>query len=317
MMRRKAEVLYAGIICLLAVLLCLQDAGQAWAQENIQRYSEVFDTPGEIPEPEEVIQDGAGREYRLKEQEIAAVPVSGRWEKLSGQTVYEGVGRGDVIPDTAAMTVRDEESKSEFETELSLVRTEYTEERWQDGFSFTATFHEYGADYYMLGEKRISHREDGPGLSEFGDQLLAEIGMEPEDCLLEDFTWLGEPYRDGEGNVCRDALISGRRRVWDCVAAYSGTVKMPDYERYRMITTYEENNDPAIKEENRGTFEMADISPGVEGDRETSVQTLWDKLGYMLRSGIRVSIGIFCIAAAFLALRFLLKTAKSADKEEE
>lgn len=312
--RRKAEVLHAGIMCLLAVLLCREDAGQAWAQENIQRYSEVFDSPGEIPETEKLIHDEAGREYRLKEQEIAAVPVSGRTEKLSGQTVYEGVSRGDTIPDAAAMTVRDEESGSEFETELSLERIEYTDERWQDGFSFTATFHEYGADYYILGETRIPHREDRPELSEFGDKLLAEIGLEPEDCLLDDFTWLGEPYRDGKETVCRDALISGRRKVWDCAAVYGGVVKMPDYQRYRMIMTYEESKEES--EENGESVVAADVPVSAEGNGETLGQTLWDRLRQMLRRGIQVSVGIFCIVAAILVLRFLLKMAKRAGKEE-
>lgn len=313
--RRKAEVLHAGIICLLAVLLCREDAGQAWAQENIQRFSEVFDAPGEISEPQELIHDGTGKEYRLKEQEIAAVPVTGRMEKLSGQTVYEGVSRGDAIPDTAAMTVRDEESGTEFETELSLERMEYRDERWQDGFSFTATFHEYGADYYILGETRIPHREDRPELSEFGDKLLTEIGMEPEDCLLDDFRWLGEPYRDEEETVCRDALISGRRKVWDCAAVYGGIVKMPDYERFRMIMTYEENEEE--REENGEQAEMTDASIGMEEDGETLEETFWDRLKQIIRRGIQVSVGIFCIVAAVLVLRFLLKMAKRAGEEEE
>lgn len=314
-MRRKAGVLHAGIICLLAVLLCREDAGQAWAQENIQRYSEVFDDPGEIPEPEKLIHDGAGREYRLKEQEIAAVPVSGRTEKLSGQTVYEGVSRGDTIPDTAAMTVRDEESGTEFETELSLERVEYTDERWQTGFSFTATFHEYGADYYILGETRIPHREDRPELSEAGEQLLREIGMEPEDCLLDDFIWQGEPYRDGEENMCRDALISGRKKVWDCTAIYGGSVKMPDYERYRLILTYEENERKAQNKEGE-TAEIEDASANSQGDGETLQKSWWDRLKLFIRTGIWVSVGIFCFAAAILVLRFLLKVAKSAGEEE-
>lgn len=313
--RRRADVLHAGIICLLAVLLCREDAGQAYAQENIQRYSEVFDAPGEIPKPEELIHDGAGREYRLKEQEIAAVPVSGRMEKLSGQTVYQAVDRGDAIPDTAAMTVRDEENGIEFETELSLERIEYTNERWQDGFSFTATFHEYGADYYVFGENRIPHREDRPELSEFGDKLLREIGMEQEDCLLDDFTWLGEPYRDGEATVCRDALISGRRKVWDCVAVYGGVVRMPDYERYRMIMTYEGSEEESG--ENGEPVEMTDAPAGMEGDGETSEKTLWDRIKQFIRRGILVSVGIFCIAAAVLILRFLLKMAKRAGEEED
>lgn len=313
-MRRKAEVLHAGVMCLLAVFLCREGAGQAWAQENIQKYSEVFDAPGEIPGPEKLIRDEAGREYRLKEQEIAAVPVSGRTEKLSGQTVYEDVSRADTIPDTAVITVRDEESGTEFETELSLERIEYTDERWQAGLSFIATFHEYGADYYILGENRIPHREDRPELSEFGDKLLAVIGLEPEDCLLDDFTWLGEPYRDGEETVCRDALISGRRKVWDCTAFYGGVVKMPDYERYRMIMTYEERREKG--EENGESVEAADVPISAKENGETLWQTWWDRLKRIIRRGIQVSVGIFCIVAAVLVLRFLLKMAKSAGKEE-
>ena len=54
------------------------------AQEEIQRFSDLFDTPGEIPQPEEFIKSESGRIYRLKKQELLTVPVVGDTRKLSG-----------------------------------------------------------------------------------------------------------------------------------------------------------------------------------------------------------------------------------------
>ena len=54
------------------------------AQEEIQRFSDLFDTPGEIPQPEEFIKSESGRIYRLKKQELLTVPVVGGHKKAVG-----------------------------------------------------------------------------------------------------------------------------------------------------------------------------------------------------------------------------------------
>ena len=142
----KAGGLCIGILCFLAVFLCRKDVCRVLAQEEIQRFSDLFDTPGEIPQPEEFIKSESGRIYRLKKQELLTVPVVGDTRKLSGRADYPGISRLDTVPDTAVMTVKDEESGKEFEAELSLEQVQYSNERWQAGISFTATFHDYGAD---------------------------------------------------------------------------------------------------------------------------------------------------------------------------
>ena len=51
------------------------------------------------------------------------------------------------------------------------------------------------------------------------------------------------PYEDEGGVICRDVLILGRQKVWDCTALYGAAVKMPDFKRYRMSMVYGEAAD--------------------------------------------------------------------------
>lgn len=302
--KRRTGALLAAVLCMQAALSYAGEPGPAPARENIRRYSEIFDAPEEIPAPEEQIRDESGTVYKLKEQDLVSVPVTGRREKISGQTVYRGVSQSVAIPKTAVMKVLDEESGEEFEAELSLEKTEYSNERWEDGLYFSATFHVYGADYYTFNGLRILHREDKPALSGCEAELLAAIGEEQEECLIEDYSWSGDPYMNEEGVLCRDVLIEGRQKVWDCTCVYSGLTMLPDYDRYRMLLIYEElPEEPS--ESNISTNETGD------SDARLSPQTVkegfWDRLIKIVKRGLVVTVGIVFMIAAALILRFLLK----------
>lgn len=90
---------------------------------RIQRFSDLFDTPGEIPQPEEFIKSESGRFWAI---EAGTANSPSCWgHKLSGRADYPGISRLDTVPDTAVMTVKDEESGKEFEAELSLEQVQY------------------------------------------------------------------------------------------------------------------------------------------------------------------------------------------------
>lgn len=309
----KKECMYIGTLCMAVFFSCRVDTVQTLAQTDMQRYSEIFDTPEEIPSPEDVIQNENGKSYQLKESEILAVPVIGERKKMSGQTVYREVGRKDTIPETAVMTVKEEESKTEWEAELFLESVQYSNERWQDGFTFTATFHNYGAAHYIFGEIQIPHQEDRPDLSFCKEEFLKEIGIEPEECLIEGYNWAGEAYEDKEGILCRDVLISGKLKVWDCRAVYSGVIKLPDFDRYRMRVVYQPVSEADIRENMPNAKEeqetiQAVSEPEKEGEKSRLIR--------YLKRGIQVSIGVVSIAAALLALRILLKKAGEMKESE-
>lgn len=283
------------------------------AQEEIQRFSDLFDTPGEIPQPEEFIKSESGRIYRLKKQELLTVPVVGDTRKLSGQADYPGISRLDTVPDTAVMTVKDEESGKEFEAELSLEQVQYSNERWQAGISFTATFHDYGADYYLFGDIHIPRQTDTPELSSFQGEFLKAAGMEPEDYRIEAFLWDGEPYEDEGGVICRDVLILGRQKVWDCTALYSAAVKMPDFKRYRMSMVYGEAADGGEEKEEGAVPEDGDIP---DGETEPGALDKWTEFLKIIKRGLQVSVGIFATAAAALILFWLVKKAGRAGEDD-
>ena len=67
------------------------------AQEEIQRFSDLFDTPGEIPQPEEFIKSESGRIYRLKKQELLTVPVVGDTRKPVSYTHLDVYKRQELI----------------------------------------------------------------------------------------------------------------------------------------------------------------------------------------------------------------------------
>lgn len=313
--KRRAGVLLAAVLCIPAALSYAGEPlrDQNRIKEKIWRYTELFDSPEEIPAQVEKYEN-SGIVYRLVDEQLVIVPVTDRTKSISGQTIYRAVSLSDEIPDTAVMKVQDEESGDEFDAVLPLEKTEYGNERWEDGFFFTATFHDYGSDYYSFSGRKIPHQEDKPALSDCEAELLEAIGMRREECLIDDYDWAGGPYEDEEDILCRDVLVSGRRKVWDCTAIYTGMVKLPDYNRYRKRLIYEKVYDGPEGYITPNEVEESDAwtNPANAAQEEGA----WERIKRMIIRGMQVSLGIFFIIAAVLAFRFLLKKAKSAGQDE-
>ncbi len=276
--------------------------------EIIRRYSEIYDRTEELPAPEEYIRDSEGREYRLTKSRIVTSPVTGRQKYLAGEVVYAGVMRSDTIPDTAVMEVYDAESGITFETELPLKETEYENERWESGFPVIVTFHSYGADSYTLGDIRIRHCEERPPLEKCSQEILKAAGLSQEAAEIESFAWNGESYCGENGELCRDALASVKRKVWDCRAVYEGKAALPDYDRYRLLNEYEpvaeKNRESCIKEE---TEEEDSKTVGKAEDGTGIRQVLW----YV--AGVTASISILLLFFLVVGFKKLRKAAKKAD----
>lgn len=290
---------------------------QPHGKESVEYYSEVFDTPELIPEPETEIIDSNGRHYELSEQEIEEVPITGRLEAVSSEIIYDGVRAGETIPEQAEIKVWDEESKKTFHAELPLVETRFSTERWEDDFIFELTLHTYGADIYLLGEREISKEdEDGmPALGSCEADLLALIGMSSEYCRIEDYRWSGDAYTDETGILCRDVQLSGLQKVSDCAAIYKGVVSMPDYKRYRLRTNYIRTPEKVETLEAATPSEADSANPPKTEPQET--KSLWDKLTKVGRICLQISVGLGCILLAFIGFRFLLLLAGKVDEKRK
>lgn len=289
----------------------------AWAQDTRKQYSELYDRQEDIPSPPPEIYGEDGMRYILVGADIEDIPVTGRKKDAAGEIVYKEVGRNQIVPETAVMEITDDVSGQAFEAELALEQTEYLNERWKGGLSFVATFHDYGAEAYWLGNVRIPHDASVPQLELCRQELLKKIGMDESDCRLEQSEWAGEAYTDEEGTVCRDALVTGMQRVFDCRAVYAGTVLLPDYTRYRLTADYEQEGAEEPEEETRSAL-IRPASPAEADTDDGSGPSAGEAPIWLqwLRRGVTVSISLFLIILAVLGFRWLRKKASRLGNRE-
>ena len=270
-------------------------------------YCEIYDRKEEILEPPLEICDAGGNCYKRTVKRVEELPVTGRTGRLAGQVVYREVGREAKVPETGTLQVTDEVSGICFEAELPLKQTVYEKERWKNDLEFRAVFHSYGASSYRLGEVLIPHTEERPSLEACEAELLRAVGLSTEEARLETFCWEGEPYEDEMGILCRTALVTGLRRVWDCLADYEGEAALPDYTRYQVTADYERTEaDPSIApgKEQMGTETVTEA---------VLTEPAWKQ---WMRRILRVTISLLLLVLLLLAIRLAWRRLSRLREEE-
>ena len=203
---------------------------------------EIAGTPilrekAEEQKPEDVIQlDGV--DYQLQESTLEETTIEAHEETVEETVTYEAVEAKDVIPSQIPVTVTDDTTGQRMEAMASIASQEFSEERWEDGFSFTVTFHEYGIDGYWLGDQVFMLDEENLDFTGYEELLLSLIEAEPENYRIHNAEWAGEPYEDSEGITCRDAVVSGEKLVRDCVITYRGTAVFEEEPGVRYLASY-------------------------------------------------------------------------------
>ena len=272
-------------------------------EERIRLYSEAADSPQEAGMLPEIYEDWDGRSWRLISEEMSELPVTGRRREVAGEVTYAAVTADQEIPQTARMQIADEESGRTVTAELPLDRTEWLNERWESGYSFTVTFHEYGSDRYRIGETTIAHEEERPPLAECEAQLLRETGLSGKDLQIEAYDWAGAAYRDEKGVLCRDALVTAARRVRDCRAVYRGEADLPDYTRYRRMGEYE----PVLEESVSAAAAPAAATPAEALPVPPPEQAAGEGTGLerWIYRAVTVTVSLLLLAAAAAGFRQL------------
>lgn len=279
-----------------------------YAKESLERYSKVYDSPEEIPEPERELTGPDGVCYELRNSEIEEIYVPDRVEKTGSTLVYKGVGELEPIPQTAEITVWDKARKINLKASFPLLGTTYDRERWQD-FQFRLVFHEYDSDAYMLNDIAIDAEESLTELTRRAPEIYKLIGLREDDCRISRYKWGGEPYLDNLGVLCRDVLVEGEKRVWDCSALYEGEITLPGYDRYRLKNSYFKK--------------VADVkAPEIPPDNDPILETMEKEelkygLSHILKVCLEVTVGLFFAILAFLGFRFLLVLIRRLGEEKE
>ena len=92
-------------------------------------------------------------------------------------------------PETARVTLTDEQTGQEYEREIPRLETEETSAQWTGGFQFLITVSGYDADVFQLGNAEIPKDAE---LSSYGTEFLEYLGL-PEECYrVENVEWSGD-----------------------------------------------------------------------------------------------------------------------------
>ena len=233
------------------------------------------------------------------EERAAVGETAGTEEAAAGRAAGSG---NELPPGEKQVVFRDVEGITEIpetlpgednEAPWQLAERERLRERWEDNFSFPVIFEKYGSDFYLLEGQKIAAGGDTPFYEDRGALLLSAIGVSPADYVVEQVVWDGESYRNEEGILCRSALASGKKRVWDEAVLYR-TVEIED-------ETGEAGGQAAGER-------APDGASGSEREGESWLSLLFRAAALML------SLGLLLLAAAALAA-WIRK--KKKEKEEE
>ena len=194
----------------------------------------VFSLNAEVEPPERILEKD-GKQYRLISSEIVEATKPGILTYVSASIPYELEGM-QKVPETALITIEDEDTGDCFEREVPWRETTEIEMTWRDNFSFPLTVHNYGADVFYLGDHEIPAYAE---LSGYGELLLEYLALAPEYYRIETVEWIGDPYEQ-DNMVCRDAMAYGEKLVRYVDVIYGGQIQTPDFPGQRYVALYEE-----------------------------------------------------------------------------
>ena len=272
----------------------------AGSQPEITVISEIMFSSQEEYVPEQFHEEGDDL-YELDSWELEPVTVKPRKKHIEQQVLYNGAEYRNQIPEKRGIVAEEDFSGLKTEEEYPMLRMKKVKEEWRDDFSFPVVFQSYGAEEYELGGVSITIDHSLLELEAYEEALLSEIGVTPENYRITKAVWSGAPYMDENDILCRNAVVSGRRKVTDYMVTYGGTVTFPEVEGFRCKAVYR------LKEFERKSAEEKIITA------ESVVRQAGEEPSWIIkREAVVFAVSLLLILVVLLAAVYLIK--KCVDK---
>ncbi len=191
--------------------------------------------------PEEFMKKD-GTSWRLTDKALVDSEIEDKTKKAVATKRYVGVEKGVPIPDTIEYTYTDKNTGESINEMLPL--TDQSEGTWYwTPFEFPITISGYGADVLDLNGMEIPANAQ---LIDYSGEFLDMLGLSQEYYQILSIEWDGEPYQRS-GELCRNAMGTGKKYVTDIDAVYSGTVTLPHQDGAAWKCQYVEELDASHK----------------------------------------------------------------------
>ena len=184
---------------------------------------------------------------------------------------------------------------------LQLDHVENNGYTWTSDLSVPMTLYGIDSAYLQFGDALIPYDGGNPPLTGYESAYLASLGLSANSYRLTRVTWDGDAYTNADGELCRNAIVTGDRLLSTFTAVYGGkNVTVPSVDGYKATATY---SGTQIVKTDKTEYSIRSVATYIEQKNEVPVAVI-----------VGITIGTIALAAAIVIILFILSK-KRKEKE--
>lgn len=294
------------ILIQMTVVACLDVQAETTPPQEITKSFSVYAEKEACSQPE-VSYEEDGAVYELSRWWAESVTIEPVAKTVTEKVLYNQMEGNDGIANAIVILAEDASRGQSVSVTANLKEQEILRESWVDDFSFTVTFHTYGAGFYELQDRLIPYNEEQPDLMGNEELLLETIGVSPAEYEITSIRWAGDTYVDEQGEICRDAVAAGKKLLRDYKVTYEGTAQFPSWEGWQTHAVYRHVEEVTEAQ----TEPVVSVVTALQTEKEepelvTEVPvplSLWKRITRTLM--ITIAIGAFLFLSGLIVLLLL------------
>ena len=184
---------------------------------------------------------------------------------------------------------------------LQLDHVENNGYTWTSDLSVPMTLYGIDSTYLQFGDALIPYDGGNPPLTGYESAYLASLGLSANSYRLTRVTWDGDAYTNADGELCRNAIVTGDRLLSTFTAVYGGkNVTVPSVDGYKATATY---SGTQIVKTDKTEYSIRSVATYIEQKNEVPVAVI-----------VGITIGTIALAAAIVIILFIISK-KRKEKE--
>ena len=216
------------------------------------------------------------------------------------------LGTATSQPETAqSITVKyhSDEYGIDVDVPLQFDHVENNGYTWTSDLSVPMTLYGIDSAYLQFGDALIPYDGGNPPLTGYESAYLASLGLSANSYRLSRVTWDGDAYTNADGELCRNAIVTGDRLLSTFTAVYGGkNVTVPSVDGYKATATY---SGTQIVKTDKTEYSIRSVATYIEQNNEVPVAVI-----------VGITIGTIALAAAIVIILFIISK-KRKEKEAE
>ena len=187
---------------------------------------------------------------------------------------------------------------------LQLDHVENNGYTWTSDLSVPMTLYGIDSAYLQFGDALIPYDGGNPPLTGYESAYLASLGLSANSYRLSRVTWDGDAYTNADGELCRNAIVTGDRLLSTFTAVYGGkNVTVPSVDGYKATATY---SGTQIVKTDKTEYSIRSVATYIEQNNEVPVAVI-----------VGITIGTIALAAAIVIILFIISKKRKENEAEQ